>query len=83
MGPDHPPGPAYAGVMGRARRSQLGNVHLGTETLTYERLQELGRMLTQKIALAELDRDWDRVDVLLREKNELNRMLKEAQCRLT
>jgi len=56
---------------------------LGTETLTYERLQELGRMLTQKIALAELDRDWDRVDVLLREKNELNRMLKEAQCRLT
>ena len=29
MGPDHPPRPAYAGVVGRARRSQLGNVHLG------------------------------------------------------
>ena len=54
-----------------------------TKTLTYERLQELGRLLTQKIALAELARDWDRVDMLLREKNELNRMLKEAQCRPT
>ena len=53
-----------------------------TETLTYyERLQELGRLLTQQIALAELDRDWERVDVLLREKDELNKMLKEAQCR--
>lgn len=30
MGPDHPPRPAYASVVGRARRSQLGNVHLGT-----------------------------------------------------
>jgi len=49
-----------------------------TETLTYERLQELGRMLTQKIALAELGRDWGRVDELLREKDELNRRLKEA-----
>jgi len=50
-----------------------------TEPLTYERLQELGRMLTQKIALAELDRDWDLVDTLLREKTELNRMLRKCQ----
>jgi len=52
-----------------------------TEPLTYERLQELGRLLTQEIALAEMSRDWDQVDVLLREKDELNKMLKEAQCR--
>ena len=29
MGPDHPPRPTYAGIMGRARRLPLGNIHLG------------------------------------------------------
>ncbi len=32
MGPHHPPKPTHAGVMGRARRPTLGNVHLGTLT---------------------------------------------------
>ena len=30
MGPNHPSKPAYAGVLGRARKPQLGNVHSGT-----------------------------------------------------
>jgi len=49
----------------------------------YERLQELGRELTQEVALAEMREDWKRVDELIREKDRINRQLREAQCRQT
>ena len=51
MGPDHPPGPAHAGVMGRARRSQLGNVHLGSGVISSSdiKLTEEGQKFIMKM----------------------------------
>ena len=52
MGTDHPPKPTHAGVMGRARRLPLGNVHLGSAGFFVRGAAGFGRSKT----LIQLDR---------------------------
>jgi hypothetical protein len=44
----------------------------------YETLQSRGRALTEAVREAERETDMDRVDDLLRQKNELNRMMRDC-----
>ena len=53
------------------------------ERTEYDTLQDIGIRLTQLVALAELRRDWDKVDELIREKDRINRQLREAKCQQT